>query len=179
MIMAIAMFVSFYLTSHHYISRLDYALVPRSISHWIGIITHPFMHTTEIHLYGNLCMFFVLSTMITVTRVNSHLIIILLYTVTAGMLWLCCDSDKYLMGISAFCFAEAGFLFVSAFIERTWWSLFVSITSLSLYGFTVWNGTFNAKTGVSALGHTIGFLCGLIVATILYKKCRNTMLNFT
>ena len=169
LIMAMAMSMSFYFMSHgHYSILSEYALYPRDITHWKGILLHPFIHSTDIHLYGNLCMFFVLSNMITVTRVRSNIIILLLYIITACLLWLFCDPTKKLIGISAFCFAEAGFLFVSALIERTWWSLFVSITSLSLYGFTVWNGTFNAQVGVSARGHFLGFVSGMIVAWIIY-----------
>ena len=168
MVMAIIMAIMFYLTSHGYILTIDYALSPRSTAHWKGILIHPFIHGSEIHLYGNLCMFLVLSNMITITRVRSNIIIGLLYFITAGFLWIFCNPTNRLIGISAFCFAEAGFLFVSAFIERTWWSLFVSITALSLYGFTVWNGTFNAQLGVSARGHLIGFVSGIIVAGVIY-----------
>ena len=175
MVMAMAMSIMFYMTGHgHVMWQLEYALHPRSLEHWQGIFLHPFIHGTEIHLYGNLCMFFVLSTMITVTRVRSNLIIFLLYFLTAILLWLLCDPHKNLIGISAFCFAEAGFLFMSAFIDRTWWSVFVTLCSLSIYGLTVWNGTFNAAQGVSARGHSIGFCVGILVAGIIYKLCQRS-----
>ncbi len=169
MVMAILMFVSYYFTRKNPVLILEYALEPRSLESCKNILIHPFIHSSEIHLYGNLCMFLVLSNMITVTRVNSHLVILILYIFTGLSLWLLGNSGRLMVGLSAFCFAEAGFLFVSAAVERTWWSLFVSITALSVYGFAVWSGMFNAPQGVSALGHIIGFLVGVATAVILYK----------
>ena len=174
MFVAMCMVILYYYLDNHIGLYLKLRLYPHTMDKSLipGVFAHHFLHANPGHLFGNLMIFIPLSVLITVTRVKSYWIMLTLFVVTSIMLWMFADSDKRFVGASAFICAEAGFLFVSVFIERAWWSLFTSITTTGMYGFMMYMGIIHVPDGVSARSHFIGFVSGLSVAFLLYRVKR-------
>jgi len=168
---AFGMVVGYYYLQDHKLLYLSLMLHPHTLDTSLmwGVFAHNFLHANTLHLFGNLMMFIPLSVLITVTKVKSYWIMLALFVTTSIMLWAFADPDKRFVGASAVICAEAGFLFVSVFIERAWWSLFTSVTVTGMYGFMIYNGILHAPEGVSARSHLIGLLSGILVAFLLYR----------
>ncbi len=171
MFVAMCMVISYYYLNNRAVLYVKLMLYPHTMDKdlILGIFAHHFLHADSSHLFGNLMMFIPLSVLITVTRVKSYWIMLALFLLTSIMLWLFADADKHFVGASAFICAEAGFLFVSVFIERAWWSLFTSLTTTGMYGFMMYMGIIHVSDGVSARSHFIGLVSGLLVAFFLYR----------
>ncbi|MFT4899233.1 MAG: membrane associated rhomboid family serine protease [Flavobacteriales bacterium] len=152
-------------------------VTPRSFHGLIGIITHPFFHSTHLpdgsvdynHIMNNSIPFLLLGTALFYHFKDlSYKISIWLFIGTGVWLWSFGRPSNHI-GASGIVYALFGFLTISGFLKGNKHLLALSLLTLFLYGSMIW-GIFPDDPKVSWEGHLSGFLIGVVLAFYFRKK---------
>ena len=150
---------------------------PRKINGLIGILTHPFFHSTHLpngtidvsHIMNNSVPLLLLgSALMYYYKDLSYKIFIWLFIGTGVWLWSFGRPSNHI-GASGIVYALFGFLTISGFIKKNKNLLALSMTTVFLYGSMVW-GMFPTDPKVSWEGHLSGFLMGIVLAFYFRKR---------
>lgn len=150
---------------------------PRTIKGLMGIITHPFFHSTinEIggtdysHITNNSIPLLLLGTGLFIHFKDlSYKIFFWLFVGTGFWLWSFGRPANHI-GASGIVYALFGFLVISGFIRSNKHLLALSFLSIFLYGSMVW-GILPLDSKVSWEGHLSGFLIGIVLAIYFRKR---------
>jgi membrane associated rhomboid family serine protease len=140
---------------------------PREISGLDGLILAPLVHYGFAHLVANAAPLILLGTFVLASGVRRFLIATLLIAIISGLgVWFLTPSNYLVVGASGVIFGWLGMLLVSAIVERSLWSLAVSLVVGLLYGWQV-TALVPADGQVSWQGHLFGFIGGVVAAIVL------------
>lgn len=150
---------------------------PRKTEGLIGIITHPFFHSTHLsdgsidygHILNNSIPLLLLGTALFYFYKDlSYKILMWLFIGTGFWLWSFGRSANHI-GASGIIYALFGFLTLSGFIKKNKNLLALSMATIFLYGSMIW-GIFPRDPKVSWEGHLSGFMIGVVLAFYFRKK---------
>lgn len=150
---------------------------PREVKGLIGILTHPFFHSTHTpegdidvnHIINNSIPFLLLGTALFYHYKDlSYKIFVWLFIGTGVWLWSFGRSANHI-GASGIVYALFGFTTISGFLKGNKHLLALSMLTIMVYGSMVW-GMFPTDPSVSWEGHLSGFGIGVVLAFYFRKR---------
>jgi len=146
----------------------QYGLFPRSMEDLSGMLTFPFIHRDNSHLYSNAIPLFILSAMLFYFyREMAWKVVLLTWILSGFWLWLGGRPSVHI-GASGIVYGLASFIFFSGVWRRERRMMAVSLTVVFLYGGMVW-GVFPLFKDTSWEGHLFGGLSGILLSW-MYRK---------
>lgn len=147
----------------------QYGIVPRSTTHFIGIVIAPFLHANWAHLFSNFFPFIILASLIGLHSAKRFVFLLPFFIVTTGLLvWIFARGNSIHIGMSGVIYAFWGFLLVYGVVRRQFISIMISLITLFFYGGLVF-GVFPGQIGVSFESHLIGAVVGALTGYCLAK----------
>ena len=150
----------------------NYGVEPRSISHWWGIFTMPFLHGDYQHLFSNIVPMFVLSFGIFYFfRTKSILIFVMMYLITGILTWSIGREGNHI-GASGVVYALVFFMITISLLKQEKTLMSFSLIVIFLYGSVVW-GFFPQlfpDKNISWEGHLAGAITGIALAWFYRKE---------
>ena len=150
---------------------------PRSVDGIIGILTHPFFHSThnpngEVdinHILNNSIPLLVLGfSLFYYFKDASYQIFFWLYIGTGVWLWSFGRPGNHI-GASGIVYALFGFILFIGFFKKNKNLLALSLLTIFIYGSMIW-GLFPTDEKISWEGHLSGFIIGLVLAFYFRKR---------
>lgn len=168
LLIAVLTAVRYYETvTHLHLTHLG--LFPRSVEHLGGMLTFPFIHRDNEHLFSNAVPLFILSAMLFYFyRDVSWKVLLLTWMLSGFWLWLGGRPPAHI-GASGIVYGLASFIFFSGVWRKERRMMAVSMTVVFLYGGMVW-GLFPFFKDVSWEGHLFGGLSGLLLSWVYRKE---------
>ena len=146
----------------------QYGLFPRSMEDLSGMLTFPFIHRDNSHLYSNAIPLFILSAMLFYFyREMAWKVVLLTWILSGFWLWLGGRPSVHI-GASGIVYGLASFIFFSGVWRKERRMMAVSLTVVFLYGGMVW-GVFPLFKDTSWEGHLFGGLSGILLSW-MYRK---------
>ncbi len=148
-----------------------YGVKPRTLSGLIGIITSPFIHSTNgfSHIFNNSIPAFVLTWLLFYNYRNiAFKVFIIIFLGTGLLVWIF-GRDSYHIGMSGVIYGLTSFLMICGFLTKNLSVAAISLLVIFLYGSLIW-GIFPLTPGVSFEGHFFGFFVGAILAIAFRKQ---------
>jgi len=138
-------------------------------SPWWTLFTAPFSHQGLGHLITNSLVFVPLSYLVLARSQRAYLSVWVAVIVLEIPIWLVWPVGAH--GLSGVIYGLLGYLVLIGFLERRPLSILLSIVALMLYGSAL-PGLLPWATpaGVSWIGHTSGFVAGLLAALIVHRS---------
>jgi membrane associated rhomboid family serine protease len=159
-----------------YIDLDRFGIRPRTVSGLGGIPLAPFLHAGLGHLAVNSLPFIILGGIVLLGGVKVFWKVTLFVTLVGGLgVWLFAGSFTNHIGASGLIFGYLGFLLARGIFEKSLPWMLVAIVILIIYGGLLF-GMLPLRTGVSWEGHLFGFLAGIGVARLMFRKGK-TMLR--
>jgi membrane associated rhomboid family serine protease len=149
---------------------IQLGLYPRKLTGLIGIITSPFIHSSEDikHILSNSVPIFVLLSSLIYFYKEIAAKVILIIWLGGGFLTWIYARESYHVGMSGVIYGLTGFLFASGAIRKYKPLMGLSLFVVFLYGSLIW-GVFPLEAKVSWEGHLSGLILG-VMAAIIYRK---------
>jgi membrane associated rhomboid family serine protease len=148
---------------------MQFGLFPRSVDDLSGMLTFPFIHRDNEHLYSNAIPLFILSAMLFYFyREMSWKVLLLTWVLSGFWLWLGGRPSVHI-GASGIVYGLASFIFFSGVLRRERRMMAVSLTVVFLYGGMIW-GVFPLFKDTSWEGHLFGGLSGLLLSWVYRKQ---------
>ena len=148
----------------------EYGVYPRRVFGLIGIVTSPFIHSTQsyAHLLNNSLPMFVLTWLLFYSyRTVAGKVFVFIYFTTGLLVWLF-GRESYHIGMSGVIYGLTSFLITSGFYRKHMRIAGISLLVIFLYGSMIW-GIIPLDPSISWEGHFFGLLSGVIMA-IVYRK---------
>ena len=147
-----------------------FGIFPRSASGLIGILTAPFIHSTNgySHLLNNAAPMFVLTWLLFYNFRNIAPKVFLIIFFGTGLLVWIFGRENYHIGMSGVIYGLTSFLMLGGFLTRHLRVAAISLLVIFLYGSFIW-GIFPVNPSISFEGHFFGFFVGAFLA-ILFRK---------
>lgn len=134
-----------------------------------GLLTAPFSHAGFGHLLSNTLWFLPLSWLVLLRGRRDYLAVWLSVLVLEVPIWLFWPAASH--GLSGVNYGLLGYLLLVGWLEKRPLSLLLSAGSLLAYGGLLPALLpFLSPPGVSWIGHTSGFLAGLLAAFAVYRE---------
>lgn len=136
----------------------------RSISHFWGILTSPFIHASFQHLMDNTVPFVFLGVIIALHGARRLLIVTGFIILIGGLgTWVIGPGGTSTIGASGVVFGYATYLLTRGFFDRSIWELGVGIVVGVVWG-AVLLSSLVPHSGISWQAHLCGGIAGVIVA---------------
>ncbi len=151
-------------------SFAHFGLKPREIRGLVGVLTAPFIHSSEDwnHILSNSIPIVVLIFLIYITYHKiANKVLFTIWLMTGLWTWVFARGDTYHIGASGVIYGLLSFLFFSGLWRKNKNGIAMALLMVLLYGSMFW-GLFPIKEGVSWESHLMGFFSGLILS--LYYK---------
>lgn len=146
----------------------EYGLHPRSIVHWYGIFTMPFLHDGWDHILSNsIPLWFLTSCLYYAYYPFFRQVMFFLFIVSGLWTFIIGRTDVH-VGASAVIYGLASYIFWSGVWSKHYRLATLSLLIVFLYGSIVW-GLFPIRPNMSWEGHLSGFLAGLVLS-LYFKK---------
>lgn len=143
---------------------LAYGIVPRSEVGLRGIVFAPFLHANRSHLIANSVPFLVLGWLVMLRDARHFVPVTLAAMLGSGIVaWIIGAPGTVHIGASGVIFGYLGFLMLSGWFARSFWSIALSVLVTLLWGGLVF-GVMPGQPGVSWQAHLGGFVGGVIAA---------------
>lgn len=146
-------------------NRLDSdGIEARSISHFWGILTSPFIHASFQHLMDNTVPFVFLGVIIALHGARRLLLVTAFIILIGGLgTWLIGPGHTSTIGASGVVFGYATYLLTRGLFDRSIWELGVGIVVGVVWG-AVLLSSLVPHSGISWQAHLCGGIAGVIVA---------------
>jgi membrane associated rhomboid family serine protease len=142
-----------------------FALVPRTTSGAVGILTMPFLHGGLGHILGNTLPLFILLVLLAGSNAKSWEIVGILIVANGVLLWLFGSGARH-VGASGLVFGLVGYLIGSGLFERRLIPMVVAVVVGLMFGGMMLKGLV-PQQGVSWGGHFFGLLAGIGLAYMM------------
>lgn len=150
------------------LSLSQYGLLPRSLSHFYGILTMPFLHDGLEHIIGNSAPLFILTSFLFYFyKPFFGWVLLFIYILTGFWTWIIGRPDFHI-GASGIVYGLTAFIFFSGAFSKNYRLAAISLLIVFLYGSIIW-GIFPIQVQMSWEGHLSGFVAGLVMS-FYYKK---------
>jgi len=144
------------LLSNNYLNQ--FGILPRELSHLIGIIFAPFLHGNLFHIIANTLPFIILGFLVQQTK---HLLTVSVsVTLIGGLLVWLFGRGSYHIGASGLIMGYFGFLLSHAYFTRTMRSIVIAVATGLIYGGLIFS-LLDFRGHISFEGHIFGFLTGV------------------
>ena len=139
-------------------------IIPRTTVGLRGIVFAPFLHANMNHLLANTIPFVILGWLV-MLRDSRHFVPVTLFSMLgSGLLsWTLGAPGSVHIGASGVVFGFLGFLLLSGWYARSFWSIVLSLGVAAAWGGLVL-GVMPGTPGVSWQGHLGGFIGGVFAA---------------
>jgi membrane associated rhomboid family serine protease len=154
-----------------HLNLYKFGVLPRNFSGLIGIITSPFIHSTQgyEHLFNNSIPMLVLTWLLFYSyRTIATQVFTIIYLATGLLVWFFAR-ENYHIGMSGVIYGLTAFLIISGFFRKDIRIAGISLLVIFLYGSLIW-GIFPQDPSISWEGHFFGFASGGILAVIYRNK---------
>ena len=150
---------------------LRLGIIPRTASGLRGIFFAPFLHGSLAHIMANSIPFVVLGWLVMLRDARHFVPVTLAAMLGSGVLaWLLGAPGSVHIGASGVIFGYLGFLILSGWFARSFFSILLSILVTALWGGMVL-GVVPGESGISWQAHLGGFLGGVLAAS-MFKESR-------
>lgn len=144
----------------------QYGVVPRTITGLRGILFAPFIHANVAHLAANTIPFVLLGWLVMLQGRRLFGPVTLAAMVGSGLMsWLLGAPGSVHIGASGVIFGYLGYLMVTGWFRRNFWSVLVSVGVTAMWGGLVL-GVLPGQPGISWQGHLGGFIGGVLAARV-------------
>ena len=136
---------------------------------WWGVVTAPFSHAGFGHLISNSLAFLPLSWLVLSRGMRDYLSVwlcVLVINIPVALFW-----PARSHGLSGVVYGLLGYLLLIGWLERRILSILLGLVAFWLYGsalITLIPGV--SPAGVSWIGHSAGFIGGLVAALAVYRE---------
>jgi membrane associated rhomboid family serine protease len=139
-------------------------VIPRTVVGLRGIFFAPFLHANLSHLLANTIPFVILGWLV-MLRDSRHFVPVTLFSMLGAgiMAWTLGAPGSVHIGASGVVFGFLGFLLLSGWYARSFWSILLSLGVAAAWGGLVL-GVMPGTPGVSWQGHLGGFIGGVLAA---------------
>jgi membrane associated rhomboid family serine protease len=139
-------------------------VIPRTVVGLRGILFAPFLHANLNHLLANTIPFVILGWLV-MLRDSRHFVPVTLFSMLGAgiMAWTLGAPGSVHIGASGVVFGFLGFLLLSGWYARSFWSILLSLGVAAAWGGLVL-GVMPGTPGVSWQGHLGGFIGGVLAA---------------
>ena len=134
-----------------------------------GVFTAPFSHSDWSHLLSNSLWFLPLSYLVLLNGFRAYVAVWLGVYATAALVWLWLPVASH--GLSGVVYGLLGYLLLIGWLERRILSIVLGLVAFWLYGsalIALIPGV--SPAGVSWIGHSAGFIGGLVAALAVYRE---------
>jgi membrane associated rhomboid family serine protease len=153
----------------HYLDQVG-GIRPRDLSGLDGVVFAPLLHGSFAHLYGNSVPLLVTGTFVLATGVRRFLLVTGTVVLFSGLGdWLVGPSHTVGIGASGVVFGYLGFLLMRGIVERSWWSIAVSVLIGVLFGWTL-GGILPTDERISWQAHLFGLVGGVVAAVVFRRR---------
>ena len=143
---------------------MGYGIVPRTELGLRGIVFAPFLHANRAHLAANSVPFLILGWLVMLRNARHFWAVTVAAMLGSGVVaWTIGAPDTVHIGASGVIFGYLGFLMLSGWFARRFWSIALSLAVTLLRGGLVL-GVMPGQPGVSWQAHLGGFAGGVIAA---------------
>ncbi|MBA2707767.1 MAG: rhomboid family intramembrane serine protease [Gemmatimonadaceae bacterium] len=143
---------------------LAFGVIPRTTTGLRGILFAPFLHGSLNHIVANSIPFAVLGSLVMLRDARQFVRVTLYGMAGAGLVsWLLGAPGSVHVGASGVIFGYLGFLILSGWYSRSFWSILLSVLVAVAWGGLV-VGVMPGETGISWQAHLGGFLGGVAAA---------------
>ena len=165
------MWVVFLATTVSGDALLSLGVVPRTITGLRGILFAPFLHGSLAHIMANSIPFVVLGWLVMLRDARHFVPVTLSALIGSGLMaWLFGAPGSIHIGASGLIFGYLGFLILSGWFARSFFSILLSLIVTALWGGMVL-GVMPGQAGISWQAHLGGFLGGVLAAS-MFKESR-------
>ena len=167
----VVLWVVFLLSSASGGALLAFGVIPRTTTGLRGILFAPFLHGSLNHIVANSIPFAVLGSLVMLRDARQFVRVTLFGMAGAGLVsWLLGAPGSVHVGASGVIFGYLGFLILSGWYSRSFWSILLSVLVAVAWGGLI-VGVMPGETGISWQAHLGGFLGG-VAAARRYKTSR-------
>jgi membrane associated rhomboid family serine protease len=147
---------------------------PRTFGGLVGIFLMPLLHNGLGHVLANTVPFVVLGWLVMVRRTADFFVVSTIIILISGAgVWLLGGANTVHIGASGLIFGYFGFLVLLSYFERSFFSIFIAIVVIFVYGGLIWGLLPTFQSGISWLGHFFGFIGGAWAAYLISSRRRN------
>jgi membrane associated rhomboid family serine protease len=151
---------------------LSLGIVPRTTTGLRGILFAPFLHGSLAHIVANSIPFVVLGWLVMLRDARHFVPVTLSAMIGSGLMaWLFGAPGSIHIGASGVIFGYLGFLILSGWFARSFFSVLLSLIVTALWGGMVL-GVMPGHAGISWQAHLGGFLGGVLAAS-MFKESRD------
>ena len=151
---------------------LRFGVIPRTTVGLRGILFAPFLHASLGHIVANSIPFLALGWLVMLREENHFIPVTIAGMVGSGLLaWLFGAPGSVHIGASGVVFGYLGFLMLTGWYTRSFWSILLSVIVTVVWGSLVF-GMMPTIPGVSWQSHVGGFLGGVIAARSVSPRVR-------
>ena len=154
---------------------LRFGVIPRTTVGLRGILFAPFLHGSLSHIVANTIPFLALGWMV-MLRDEKHFIPVTIAGMvgSGAMAWLLGAPGTVHIGASGIIFGYLGFLMLTGWYTRSFWSILLSVLVTLVWGSLVL-GMMPTIPGVSWQSHVGGFLGGVFAARSVSRRSRQSV----
>jgi membrane associated rhomboid family serine protease len=164
LMMFLAMWGVFVITSVTGGGLLWLGVIPRSVLGLRGLLFAPFLHGSLTHIVSNSIPFLLLGWLVILRDPRHFLPVTLISMIGSGLMaWLVGAPGSVHIGASGVIFGYLGFLMLAGWWARSFASIALSVVVVALWGGMV-VGVMPGSVGVSWQAHLGGFIAGIYAA---------------
>jgi membrane associated rhomboid family serine protease len=143
---------------------------PRELDGLDGVVFAPLLHANFNHLYGNSVPLLLTGTFVLASGARRFLLVTGLVALVSGLgAWFFGPAHTVGIGASGVVFGYLGFLLVRGIVERSWWSIAVSVLIGILFGWTL-VGILPTDQRISWQAHLFGLIGGIAAAVVFRRR---------
>jgi len=147
----------------------QFGVIPRHTIGLPGIVLMPFLHGNLQHLMSNTVPLAVLLFLLTRSRANAWVIVVMIALLSGTLLWVFGRPMNHI-GASGIIFGLIAFLVLSGLFEKRFIPLLVSVLVGFLYGGSLVVRILPGQSGISWDGHICGVGAGAATAWVTARK---------
>ncbi|WP_249199408.1 rhomboid family intramembrane serine protease [Photobacterium sp. GJ3] len=154
---------------------MDYGLLPRHVTHSIGLVAYPFIHGSWGHLFSNMLSFAVLGYLVSRSGMSRLMAVFLIsWAISGAGVWLF-GRMHYHIGLSGIIYGLWAYLLVYALLRRSIKSIVIAVLVMIFYG-SMLAGIIPAHSWISYESHLFGVLGGAFAGYIFARRDKSRSL---
>ncbi|PSW20150.1 rhomboid family intramembrane serine protease [Photobacterium sanctipauli] len=147
----------------------DFGLLPRHFSHFLGLVSYPFIHGSWAHLISNMVSFTLLGFLVSRSGIARLIAVFLICWFGSGLgVWFF-GRMHFHIGLSGVIYGLWAYLLTYAVMYRSIKSIVIATLVMFFYGSMVW-GFIPVHEWISYESHLFGALSGIVAGYLFAKR---------